>query len=60
MFIKNVMYSGEKVVKVSIFDFKGKLERLDKWRTRSLWSGSHTLKRKQRLNLEKKNDENVV
>ena len=35
--MKNVIYAGEKVVKVSIFDFKGKLGRLKEWRTRALW-----------------------
>ena len=28
MYIKNVIYVGEKVVKVSIFDFRGKLDTL--------------------------------
>ena len=37
MFIKNVIYAGEKVVKVSIFDFRGKLDSLKKWRTWALW-----------------------
>ena len=37
MFIQNVIYAGEKVVKVSIFDFRGKLDRLKKWRTWALW-----------------------
>ena len=37
MFIKIVTYSGENVVKVSIFNFRGKLDRLKKWRMRWLW-----------------------
>ena len=37
MFIKNVIYSGEQVVKVSVFDFRGKLDRLKKWSTRAPW-----------------------
>ena len=37
MFKKIVIYAGEKVVKVSIFDFRGKLDRLKNWRTRALW-----------------------
>ena len=36
MFIKSVNYAGEKVVKVSFFDLRGKLDRLKKVRTRAL------------------------
>ena len=37
MFITNVIYSGEKEVKVSVFDFREKLDRLKNWRTWALW-----------------------
>ena len=36
MFIKSVNYAGEKVVTVSFFDLRGKLDRLKKVRTRAL------------------------
>ena len=36
MFVKSVNYAGEKVIKVSFFDLRGKLDRLKKVRTRAL------------------------
>ena len=38
--IKSVIFEGEKVVKVSIFDFRGTLDRLKKWHTRAVWKPS--------------------
>ena len=58
MVFANVIYAGEKVVKVSIFDFRGKLDRLKKCRTSALWNPP--IDEEGEVELREKNDKNVV